>query len=91
MKFYGFNTSSDKVSLNYSLLLRLLNTKRKPSGKKRSTGPVSDRSIGVDFEFYRSGRENPDRFPLCNALCELALELPVICLHTKKHGRNQNF
>ena len=54
MKFYASNTSSDKVGVNYSLSLDLLNTEHKPSVKKRSTGPVSDRSTGVDFEFYRS-------------------------------------
>ena len=65
MKFYVFNTPSDKVRVNYSFLLRLLNTEHKPSvKKKRSTKPVSDRSTGVDFEIYRSGRENPDRFHL---------------------------
>ena len=64
MKFYVFNTSSDKVGVNYSLSLGLLNTERKPSIKKRSTGPESDRSTGrsicrltsVHFEFYWSGR-----------------------------------
>ena len=61
MKFYVFNTSSDKVSVNYSLSLGLLNTEHKPSVKKRSIGPVSDRSTGIDFEFYRSG---PDQFHL---------------------------
>ena len=55
MKFCAFNTSSDIVSVNYSLSL-LLNAERKPSVKKRSTGPVSDRSTGVDFEFYRTDR-----------------------------------
>ena len=52
MKFYVFNACSDKVSVNYSLSLGLLNTEYKPSVKKRSTG----QSTGVDFEFYRSGR-----------------------------------
>ena len=66
MKFHVFNTSSDKVSVNYSLSLGVLNTKHKPSVKKRSTGPVSDRSTGVDFKFYRSGRENPDRCHFCS-------------------------
>ena len=57
MKFYVFNTSSDKVSVNYSLSLGSLNTEHTPSvKKKRWTGPVSDRSTRVDFEFYRSGR-----------------------------------
>ena len=52
-----FKTSSDKVNENYSLSLGLLNTEHKPSvKKKRSTGLVSDRSTGVDFEFYRLGR-----------------------------------
>ena len=45
MKFYVLNTSSDKVSENYSLSLGLLTTEHKPSVKK-----------GVDFEFYRLGR-----------------------------------
>ena len=36
--------------------LDALNSKQKPFVKKRSTG--------VDFEIYRSGRENPDRFHL---------------------------
>ena len=44
------------MSLYCTLHTALLNTKHKPSVKKRSTGPVSDRSNGVDFEFYRSGR-----------------------------------
>ena len=65
MKFYLFNTSGDKVNVNYSLSLGLLNTEHKLSVKKkrssgpvrdRSTGPVTDRSTGVDFEFSRSGR-----------------------------------
>ena len=56
MKFYVFNTSSDDVGVNYNLSLGLFNTEHKPSVKKRSTGPVSDRSTGVDFEFYRSRR-----------------------------------
>ena len=56
MKIYVFITSNDEVSVNYSLLLHLLNTEHKPSVKKRSTG--------VDFEFYRSSRENSDRFHL---------------------------
>ena len=30
MKFYVFNISSDKVSVNYSLPLNLLNTEHKP-------------------------------------------------------------
>ena len=34
MKFYVFNTSSDKVSVNYSLSLGLLSTEHKPSVKK---------------------------------------------------------
>ena len=75
MKFYAFNTSSDKVSVNYSLSLGLLNTEHKPSVKKRSTGPVSDRSTGVDFEFYRSGRKNPDRFHLCTTDRQLIVML----------------
>ena len=61
MEFYVFNTSSDTVSLNYSLSLGLLNTKRKPLVKKQLTG----RSAGVDFEFYQSGRENSNWFHLC--------------------------
>ena len=63
MKFYVLNTSSDKVSVNYSLSLGLLKTEHKLSIKKTG-GPVSDRSTGRDFKFYRSGRENPDRFHL---------------------------
>ena len=43
---------------NFSL--DTLNSEQKPSLKNRSTG----RSIGDDFEIYRSGRENPDRFHL---------------------------
>ena len=58
------NTSSEKVSVNYSLSLGLLNTEHKPSVKKRSTGPVrpvnfkfcAGWSTGIDFEFYQSGR-----------------------------------
>ena len=62
MKFYEFNTSSDKVSVNYSLSLSLLITERSLSvTKNRSIG----RSTGVEFEFYRSGRKNLDRFHLC--------------------------
>ena len=38
MKFYVFDTSSDKVSVNYSLLLGLLNTEHKPSVKKKQNG-----------------------------------------------------
>ena len=65
MKFYAFNTSSDKVSVHCSLSLRILNTEHTPLiKKKRSTGPVSDQSTDVDFEIYRSGRENFDRFHL---------------------------
>ena len=66
MKFDVFNTSGDKVSANYSLSLGLLKTEHKTSVKKtkRSTGPVRDRPTGVDFEIYRLGRENPDRFHL---------------------------
>ena len=65
MKFYVFNTSSDKASVNYSLSLGLwtLNVNlqyEKPVDSVRSTG----RSIGVDFEFHRSDRGNPDRFQL---------------------------
>ena len=56
MKFYEFNTFSDKVSVKYSLSLGLLNTEHKPSVKKWSTGPVSDRSTGIGYEFYRLGR-----------------------------------
>ena len=51
---------------NFSL--NTLNSEEKPSVKKRSTGPVgnrsTDRSTGDDFEIYRSGRKNPDRFHL---------------------------
>ena len=70
MRFYVFNTSSDKASVNCNLSLCLWNIEHKPSVKKdgqpgRSmTGPT-----GVDFEFYPSGGENPDRFHLW---CELA-------------------
>ena len=56
MKFYEFNTSSDKVSADHSWSLGLLNAEHKPSAKKRSTGPVSDRSTGLNFEFYWWGR-----------------------------------
>ena len=57
MQFYVFNLSSDKVSVNYSLSLGLLNSEHKRLvKKKRSTKPVSDRSTGVHFEFSRSGR-----------------------------------
>ena len=52
------NTSSDEASVTYSLSLGLLNTEHKPSVKKWSTGPVSDRSTGIDFKFYWSGRQN---------------------------------
>ena len=45
-----------KLSIKYSFSIGLLNTKHKPLVKKRSTGPVCDRSIGTDFEFYRLGR-----------------------------------
>ena len=52
---------------NFSL--DTLNSEQKPSVKNRSTGPVRNRltgrSTGDDFEIYRSGRENPDRFHLC--------------------------
>ena len=34
MKFYTFNSSSDKVSVNYNLSLGLLNTERKPLVKR---------------------------------------------------------
>ena len=44
--------------------LDTLNKEQKPSVKNRSTGPVRNRSTGVDFKIYRSGRENPDRFHL---------------------------
>ena len=65
MKFYVFNAFSNKFGVNYSLSSGLLNTERKPSvKKKRLTGPVNDRSTGEDFEFYRSGGKNPDRFHL---------------------------
>ena len=57
MKFYVFNTFRDEVGVNYTFSLGLLNSERKPSVKK--TG-----RLGVDFEFYRSGRENCDRFHL---------------------------
>ena len=43
-----------------NFLLHTLNCEQKPSVKKRPTGPVrnrsTDRSTGVDFEIYRSGR-----------------------------------
>ena len=51
---------------NFSL--NTLNSEEKPSVKNRSTGPVRNRSTGRstgnDFEIYRSGRKNPDRFHL---------------------------
>ena len=37
MKFKVFNTFSDKVSVNYSLSLGLLNAEHKPSVKKKGT------------------------------------------------------
>ena len=42
------------------------NSEQKPSVKKSvdRAGPVRNRSNGDDFEIYRSGRENPDRFHL---------------------------
>ena len=47
-------------------LLDALNSEQKPSVKKRYTKPVryrsTGRSTGVDFEIYRSGQENSDRF-----------------------------
>ena len=49
---------------NFSL--NTLNSEQKPSAKNRLTRPVKNRSTGRsagdDFEIYRSGRENPDRF-----------------------------
>ena len=48
----------EKFSLN------TLNSEQKPSAKNWLTGPVKNRSTGDDFEIYRSGRENPDRFHL---------------------------
>ena len=42
MKFYVFNTSSDKVRVNYGLSLGLLNTERTPSVKKNGR---PDRSV----------------------------------------------
>ena len=49
-----------------NFLLNTLNSEQKPSAKNRLTGPVKNRSTGQstgdDFEIYRSGRENPDRF-----------------------------
>ena len=48
MKFYVFNTFSDKVSVKYSLSLGLLNTEQKPLVKKKRV------STAVDFKFYRS-------------------------------------
>ena len=47
-----------------NFLLDALNSEQKPSAKKRSTGPIRNQSTGGDFEIYRSGRENPDRFHL---------------------------
>ena len=51
---------------NFSL--NTLNSEQKPSAKIRLTGQVKNRSTGRstgdDFEIYRSGRENPDRFHL---------------------------
>ena len=45
-----------------------LNSEQKLSAKTGRLGRSetgSGRSTGVDFEIYRSGRENPDRFHLC--------------------------
>ena len=51
-----------------NFLLDALNSEQKPFVKNRSTGPVRNRSTGrstsVDFENYRLGRVNPDRFHL---------------------------
>ena len=47
---------------NFSL--NTFNSEQKPSAKNRLTGTVKNRSTGDDFEIYRSGRENPDRFHL---------------------------
>ena len=57
--------------------LDALSSKEKPSVKKpvdrASQEPVDGRSTGNDFEIYRSGRENPDRFHLWYA-CAVAHE-----------------
>ena len=52
------DTPFEKFSLD------ALKSEQKPSVKSRSIGPVRNRSTGVDFEIYQSGRENPDRFHL---------------------------
>ena len=63
----NFNTSP-MAPLFENFWLDALNNEQKPYAKNRSTGPVRNRltgqSTGVDFEIYRSGRENPDRFHL---------------------------
>ena len=61
MKFYVFNVSSDKNSVNYSLSLGLLNFEHKPSVKKtgRPGWSVTRRFLILPVG---SGRENPDRF-----------------------------
>ena len=62
MKYYEFSTCSDKVSVNYSLSLGLLNTEHKPSVKKKSIGPANRRRFRILP--VGLGRENPDRFQL---------------------------
>ena len=51
-----------------NFLLDKLKSEQKLSVKKWLTGPVRNRSTGRstgdDFEIYRSGRENPNRFDL---------------------------
>ena len=56
MKFYVFNASSDKVSVNCSLCIGLLNTEHKPLvKKKRSTGR---RTVGdIAFKLSDPGTE----------------------------------
>ena len=63
--------------------LNTLNSEQKPSAKNRLTGPVKNRSTGRstgdDFEIYRSGRENSDRFHLwCRDRRYLARAQPLI-------------
>ena len=51
---------------NFSL--DALNSEQKPTAKTLVDRPIKNRltgrSTGVDFEIYRSGRENPNRFHL---------------------------
>ena len=61
---------------NFSL--DALNSEQKPSVKKRSTGPIRNRStgrsIGIDFEIYRRGRV--EKILTCSISGS-------VCMHTK--------